>query len=136
MERVSTNIDIYLSKREKCIARLIAWGYVQKEIADMLKISTQTISVHLRNIYRKLHIHKETDLARVWLFNEYGIADNPFKKVVVILFLVISFAAILTENNLLRVFPGKPLKTASRVISRVKVRRSERVFYMQPALTA
>lgn len=63
------------------VARLSAWGYLKKEIADKLFISTFTAIAHIRNIYRKLNIRKETDLCRCWIFYEYGIKDNPLKKI-------------------------------------------------------
>jgi len=136
MNGVSTTTEMHLSNREKSIARLIAWGFVQKEIADMLSISTQTISVHMRNIYRKLAIHKETDLTRWYIFNEYCIADNPFKKIVVVFFLVLTCTAILTENNLVRTFSSRPFKAAARVSRVTRRKRYENVFDLHLALTA
>lgn len=135
MKRVSTTTDLHLSQREKFIARLIAWGFIQKEIADNLHISVQTVSVHLRNIYRKLHIRKETDLTRWFIFTEYGIADNPFKKIVVVFFLVLTCTAILTENSLVRTFSSRKAP-AARVSRVIRVRRNERVLRINLALTA
>ena len=135
MERVSATRELLLSPREKSIAGLIAWGFVQKEIADVLNISVQTVSVHLRNIYRKLSIRKETDLTRWYIFTEYGIADNPFRKIVVVFFLVLTCTAILTENNLVRTFSSRqaPAIKVSRVI---RVRRQQKALCLNLALTA
>ena len=135
MERVSATKELLLSPREKSIAGLIAWGFVQKEIADVLNISVQTVSVHLRNIYRKLSIRKETDLTRWYIFTEYGIADNPFRKIVVVFFLVLTCTAILTENNLVRTFSSRqaPAIKVSRVI---RVRRQQKALCLNLALTA
>ena len=91
-----------LTFRENEIAGLIAWGFVQKEIADKLHMSVQTVSVHLRHIYSKLQIHKETDLTRWWIFKTYSIGDPFLKAVVVILFLSLTSVEIFTENCMVR----------------------------------
>ena len=46
-----------LSLREMEVLRLISKGQTNKEIADNLKLSSHTISNHLRHIYDKLHVH-------------------------------------------------------------------------------
>lgn len=43
-----------LSQREKDVLALIVKGYINKEIADMLNISTATVIFHRRNIAEKL----------------------------------------------------------------------------------
>jgi DNA-binding CsgD family transcriptional regulator len=128
MKRVSTTSEIILSAKEQRIARLLAWGMIQKEIADKLRISQQTVSVHLRNIYRKLEIHKETDLCRWWIFYEYGIADNPFKRVVAVLFIILSFSLIMTEIDMVRVFRSAPLNPATRVARVNRTARSRKYY--------
>lgn len=125
MERVSNSS--VLSKREKSIARLIAWGYTSKEIADKLFVSQLTVMAHLRNIYRKLAIHKETDLTRWYIFGEYGIADNPFKKVIAVLLLAICITSVITDHNLLRLIRPGAVARASKIPARARGRRS--VYY-------
>ncbi|MBW1612435.1 MAG: helix-turn-helix transcriptional regulator [Deltaproteobacteria bacterium] len=56
-----------LSKREYEIAELVAWGLTKKEVANRLNISFHTVSQHVRHMYEKLQIRKETDLTR-WYF--------------------------------------------------------------------
>lgn len=137
MNRVSTTTTEHLlSEREKDVARLLAWGLVQKEIADRLKISQLTISVHLRNIYRKLEIHKETDLCRWWIFYEYSIADNPLKKLVVMLFLLLSIQAVISKNNFVRVFRSVPMRTVARASKPARSRRSINWFEVPQLVTA
>ncbi|OIO01791.1 MAG: hypothetical protein AUJ51_07725 [Elusimicrobia bacterium CG1_02_56_21] len=53
-----------LTGKETEIVRLIALGLGNKQIASRLSISGSTVSVHRRNISRKLDIHKQTDLVR------------------------------------------------------------------------
>jgi DNA-binding NarL/FixJ family response regulator len=43
-----------LSEREETILHLVAKGHMNKEIADELCISVDTVKKHLQNIYRKL----------------------------------------------------------------------------------
>jgi DNA-binding NarL/FixJ family response regulator len=52
-----------LSPREREILNLIAPGLSNKEIADRLGISIESIRWHLKNIYHKLHVHSRTEAA-------------------------------------------------------------------------
>jgi DNA-binding NarL/FixJ family response regulator len=45
-----------LSKREREIAKLILEGLTNKELAINLKISVNTIKIHITNIYKKLDV--------------------------------------------------------------------------------
>ena len=49
-----------LSPREEEILHLVAAGYHNKEIAVQLNISPETVRVHLRNIYEKLHVNSRS----------------------------------------------------------------------------
>jgi DNA-binding NarL/FixJ family response regulator len=46
-----------LSPRELEVLRLLAEGYVNKEIADRLTLSSPTVATYIRRIYEKLHVH-------------------------------------------------------------------------------
>ena len=52
-----------LTAREQEILALLAKGYLNKEISDRLKISANTVGVHLQHIYEKLHVHSRTEAA-------------------------------------------------------------------------
>ena len=43
-----------LSPREKDVARLIAEGMSDKEVADVLRIGVRTVEYHVGNIFNKL----------------------------------------------------------------------------------
>jgi DNA-binding NarL/FixJ family response regulator len=45
-----------LSQREREVLELLARGFLYKEIAEMLKISVQTVNTYIRRIYEKLHV--------------------------------------------------------------------------------
>jgi DNA-binding CsgD family transcriptional regulator len=121
-----------LSAIELNVARLLAWGYSQKEIGEIIHRSPLTVNGHLRNIYKELGIHKETDLTRWYLFKEYCINDNPFKKIMAIFLLVLSISTLVYENCTVRVFRALPMRTAVRVAKPARVRRYINIFDLYP----
>lgn len=50
-----------LSGREKEVLELLAKGYLYKEIASRLGISTGTVRQHIHKIYDKLHVQNRTE---------------------------------------------------------------------------
>jgi DNA-binding NarL/FixJ family response regulator len=61
-----------LTPRENEILDLLAQGYRNKEIADKLFVSVNTIRTHIYNIYDKLHVQ-----TRVEALNKSGRGYNP-----------------------------------------------------------
>jgi DNA-binding NarL/FixJ family response regulator len=59
----TTAEDMKLSKRETEILEHLTKGLANKEIADRLDISVETVRVHLRRVYEKLHVHSRTEAA-------------------------------------------------------------------------
>jgi DNA-binding NarL/FixJ family response regulator len=55
--------ELGLSKRETEILQLLSKGLANKEIADQLGLSVETVRVHLKRIYDKLHVHSRTEAA-------------------------------------------------------------------------
>jgi DNA-binding NarL/FixJ family response regulator len=53
--------DSGLSAREKEVLTSLAEGNNYQEIADRLFISVDTVRHHIRNIYRKLHVHSQSE---------------------------------------------------------------------------
>jgi DNA-binding NarL/FixJ family response regulator len=53
----------HLTARELEILRLLAKGYMYKEIADQLTISMSTVRTHVSAIYEKLHVQSRTAAA-------------------------------------------------------------------------
>jgi len=50
-----------LSAREEEILGLLSQGFSNKEIADKLSIAYQTVKVHLKHVYEKLHVRSRTE---------------------------------------------------------------------------
>ena len=52
-----------LSKREIDVLEYVSRGYTNKEIADALGLSTETVRGYLKTIYSKLHVRSRTEAA-------------------------------------------------------------------------
>lgn len=52
-----------LTPREEEVLRLVAQGLINKEIADRLGVTTETVRQHLKNCYAKLHVRTRTEAA-------------------------------------------------------------------------
>jgi DNA-binding CsgD family transcriptional regulator len=53
-----------LTPTEEQVARLVAEGGTNREVAQALVMSVHTVDAHLRRIYRKLQVRSRTELAR------------------------------------------------------------------------
>ena len=56
------SIRIRLSPTEKRICVLLLHRLTERQIAEQLGRSPNTVHVHIRNIYRKLGVHKRREL--------------------------------------------------------------------------
>lgn len=50
-----------LTAREEEVLKFLVKGFIKKEIADQLSISQHTVDMHLRSVYRKLHVRSQTE---------------------------------------------------------------------------
>lgn len=50
-----------LTTREEDVLRYLVKGLIKKEIAEELSISQHTVDMHLRSVYRKLHVRSQTE---------------------------------------------------------------------------
>lgn len=53
--------DVDLTKREKEVLSGLVEGSSYKAIADNLHISVDTVRFHFRNVYKKLHVHSQSE---------------------------------------------------------------------------
>jgi len=56
-----------LTPRELQIAELISLEYLNKEIADKLGISIETVKNHIRHIQEKLNVKSKVGIAVWWV---------------------------------------------------------------------
>ena len=56
-EQTAPSGENVLSEREMEVLSMMERGLKQKQIADKLILSKHTVDSHLRNIYKKLHVH-------------------------------------------------------------------------------
>jgi DNA-binding CsgD family transcriptional regulator len=61
--------DLNLTEREASIVELVLQGHSSESIGLRLGISTGTVKVHRRNVYRKLGISSQTQLLSIYLKN-------------------------------------------------------------------
>ncbi len=54
---------VALSAREKEVLALVAKGYINKEIANMLGLTEDTVRGYLKHVYEKLHVRSRTEAA-------------------------------------------------------------------------
>ena len=64
-ELTSTANDAIISRRERQILQLIAYGKKSVEIADVLNISKNTVSRHRQEILAKLHVKNSIEACRL-----------------------------------------------------------------------
>lgn len=66
-----------LSPREKEVLDLLAKGFVNKEIADQLSLSVETIRSYLKNIYEKMHVHSRAEAVAKYITGRSPRHDSP-----------------------------------------------------------
>jgi DNA-binding NarL/FixJ family response regulator len=65
-----------LTKREQEILSLLSKGFLYKEIADRLRISPNTVGVHLQNVYEKLRVHSRTQAVMRFLGQKTDLPES------------------------------------------------------------
>lgn len=68
-----------LTTRQSEIAKLLAWGFTKKEIANTLSISELTVENLARVIYKKANVNSVGQLSAWWFCKNYDIPaqDKP-----------------------------------------------------------
>jgi len=77
IEPLVQRFDVFskLTKRERQVLRMIAKGYRNREISDVLNVSIKTIDTHRTNLMRKLNLHSLVEI--VDFANKIGL-NNPY----------------------------------------------------------
>jgi DNA-binding NarL/FixJ family response regulator len=63
-----------LTRREEEILNFLAYGFTRNEIADKLNISINTVSIHIKNTYRKLDVNSGSKA--VFKARRYGLLKD------------------------------------------------------------
>jgi DNA-binding NarL/FixJ family response regulator len=53
--------EIELSRREREVLELVGRGYSNKDVAEYLCVTIETVRHHLKAVYEKLHVHSRTE---------------------------------------------------------------------------
>ena len=53
--------DVQLSIREAEVLKFLSRGFSNKEIADQIELSVETVRTYLKSIYKKLHVRSRTE---------------------------------------------------------------------------
>ena len=61
---------VELTQREREVLELFAKGYVNKEVADKLNISYQTVKGYTKSLYEKLHVHSRSEALMKFVANK------------------------------------------------------------------
>ncbi|EEF62337.1 response regulator [Pedosphaera parvula] len=75
--RVSRNRQdtIRLSAREEEVLVMLSKGYSNKEIADKIDLSVETVRSHLKHIYEKMHVRSRTEAVARYMTAKGSTAD-------------------------------------------------------------
>lgn len=107
-----------LSKREIEIAKLIAWGDKESQIAEELFISVHTFRTHRKNILRKIKGHNSQDITR-WYFQYktgvfFGFNPRQVKRIAWAL-LALMVNVEISQTDLIRPFRLRAPRPAARL---------------------
>lgn len=64
--------SLSLTAREEETLVLLTKGYANKEIADQLHLSTETVRSHLKNIYTKMHVRSRAEAVAHYMTKRQG----------------------------------------------------------------
>ena len=85
------NPEAVLTKREKQVGNLLAWGAIKKEVADRLCISIHTVENHVRNIFYKTNCKSVNEFSAWYFCTDFNISMelSPLRNVVAVFLLSI-----------------------------------------------
>ena len=77
--RITADVEVPLTQRESEVLRQLANGLTNKQIAEALDISYETVKEHVQHILRKIGVTDRTQAA-VWAVRK-GLAWNKSQKI-------------------------------------------------------
>lgn len=119
-----------LTRRERQVLELTAWGNSQKEIAYELDLKVGTVDSHLKHIKEKTGLQKATELECAWLVKRFHIPviDIPerYRVRIAAALLALSVFSVCVNFEMLRVYRGNGRPGAKTVNTRTGTRRSRK----------
>ncbi len=77
-EARSTLLNV-LTARERDVVSLVLSGHSNKEVAEKLSLSAETVKVHRRNLYRKLNVTSQSELFFLLFAAGEGFHEGPIR---------------------------------------------------------
>ena len=62
----SRDATLNLTSREEEVLVLLSRGFSNKEIADQMSVSIETVRSHLKRIYEKMHVRSRTEAVALY----------------------------------------------------------------------
>lgn len=69
--------SVHLTGREEEVLILLSKGYSNKEIADQIGLSVDTVRSHLKHIYEKMHVRSRTEAVIRYMNGKPGTGQDP-----------------------------------------------------------
>jgi len=127
-----------LTPREAEVVELVAFGLSQKEVADRLGISPNTVDVIIKNIKLKLHLQKAAELSAWYFIQTYHITVNlsPIKRAMISLsfltLVVISMFEGFSPERYFRTMRSN-MSQMARTTRSLRTRNTESNYYLLTA---
>ena len=96
-----------LTAQELAVARLVAVGMSNRQVASELFISIKTVQFHLTHIYAKLGVSSRAELAAQFRDNETAETSTPGRPLIIFLGLAVDHLRIPFSRNLPTRAPGR-----------------------------
>lgn len=106
--KINTKVLPELSDTENRVAEWLTRGLSEKEIAEKMFVSRDTIHTHTYNIRKKLNARCAVDVARKFILS----LENPGRFFTVLAFLII-------QGNIVFAHPDMDLRRSTRTSTRI-----------------
>jgi DNA-binding NarL/FixJ family response regulator len=67
--------EVRLTAREEEVLVMLSKGYSNKEIADKIDLSVETVRSHLKHIYEKMHVRSRTEAVARYMTSKNAASD-------------------------------------------------------------
>ena len=117
--------ELVLTKTEDSVVRYVCHGFQNKEIADKMNRSEETIKIHLRHIHQKINENNKVEIVIWYLENRFNINIKKMVQIGILL-LILAPSILMDDNSLVRV------QRTTRTTRSIRSRRGEESDYYLP----